>query len=269
MKRGLITAAVLVGLSGAAAAHEHETVCDLGNEENDRRTWGDLNNDHTGLIGFSYDHTEPERYVQFFYRWDPDDPESSCIDRTCQLYSSFSEPNGQGDGVWRRYSTSGSPIFQIDLQAHDVLQTDNWVCVVKDGRRLGHILTFSGLGQGTPPFPETPEPQVAYITAMPRALAGDDGTPDHWIRITNPDGKDITFTVTGRNDAGEEFGTYRRELPAYRSVKVLMRHVEAAFNVSDPEGWWTLEVKGSGPIRVRATMFRQGIRQFVPVDQPR
>ena len=103
---------------------------------------------------------------------------------------------------------------------------------------------------------------IAIVPAMPRALAGDEGTPDHWLRITNPGGEGITFTVTGRNDAGTEFGTYRRELPAYRSVKVLMRDVEAAFDVSEPEGWWTLTVTGSGTQYTSATM-KQGGRASV------
>ena len=140
----------------------------------------------------------------------------------------------------------------------------------------------------TPPEPETPEPpspppeppeppepspdegcdHVAIVPAMPRALAGDEGTPDHWLRITNPGGEGITFTVMGRNDAGTEFGTYRRELPAYRSVKVLMRDVEAAFDVSEPEGWWTLTVTGSGTQYTSATMKQGDARRFVPVVRP-
>ena len=61
---------------------------------------------------------------------------------------------------------------------------------------------------------------------MPKALAGDEDTADHWLRIANPGAASITFTVAGRNDAGTKGGTYRRELPAYRSVKVKMRDGE-------------------------------------------
>ena len=140
----------------------------------------------------------------------------------------------------------------------------------------------------TPPTPPEPEPEVpepdpppeapdhshpvcdhlAIVPAMPRALSGDEGTPDHWLRITNPGAEGITFTVTGRNDAGAEFGTYRRELPAYRSVKVLMRDIEAAFDVSEPEGWWTLTVTGSGTQYTSATMKQGDARRFVPVKVP-
>ena len=140
----------------------------------------------------------------------------------------------------------------------------------------------------TPPTPPEPEPEVpepdpepeapdhthpvcdhiAIVPAMPRALSGDEGTPDHWLRITNPGAEGITFTVTGRNDAGAEFGTYRRELPAYRSVKVLMRDIEAAFGVSAPEGWWTLTVTGSGTQYTSATMKQGDARRFVPVKVP-
>ena len=127
------------------------------------------------------------------------------------------------------------------------------------------------------PEPETPEPEacpaeprcdhLAIIPAMPKALPGDEGAADHWLRISNPGAASITFTVTGRNDAGTKGGTYRRELPAHRSVKVVMRDVEAAFDV-EAEGWWTLTVTGSGPLYASATMLNHGERRFVPVRTP-
>ena len=128
-----------------------------------------------------------------------------------------------------------------------------------------------------PPEPETPEPEacpaeprcdhLAIIPAMPKALPGDEDAGDHWLRISNPGAESITFTVTGRNEAGTKGETYRRELPAHRSVKVVMRDVEAAFDV-EPEGWWTLTVTGSGPLYASATMLNHGERRFVPVERP-
>ena len=102
---------------------------------------------------------------------------------------------------------------------------------------------------------------------MPKALPGDEDAADHWLRIANPGAASITFTVTGRNDAGTKGGTYRRELPAYRNVKVKMRDVESAFDV-EPEGWWTLTVTGSGPLYTSATMKQGDARRFVPVERP-
>ena len=129
-----------------------------------------------------------------------------------------------------------------------------------------------------PPEPETPEPEacpaeprcdhLAIVAAMPRGLPGDDDAADHWVRITNPGAASIRFTIEGRDDAGAKGGTYRRELPAYRSVKVKMRDIQAAFDVTDPEGWWTLTVAGSGPLYVRATMKQGDARRFVPVERP-
>ena len=130
-----------------------------------------------------------------------------------------------------------------------------------------------------PPEPETPEPEacpaeprcdhLAIIPAMPKALPGGEDAGDHWLRISNPGAASITFTVTGRNDAGTKGGTYRGELPAHRSVKVVMRDVEAAFDV-EAEGWWTLTVTvtGSGPLYASATMLNHGERRFVPVERP-
>ena len=128
------------------------------------------------------------------------------------------------------------------------------------------------------PEPEAPEPDhshpvqrcdhIAIVPGMPKAIAGDEGTPDHWLRIANPGAAGITFTVTGRDEAGAKGGTYRRELPAYRAVKVDMRDVEAAFDVSKPAGWWTLTVTGSGPLYVAATMRQGDARRFVPVERP-
>ena len=92
---------------------------------------------------------------------------------------------------------------------------------------------------------------------MPKALSGGEDAADHWIRISNPGAASISVTVDGRDRAGTKGGTYRRELPAYRSVRVNMRDVEAAFNVSNPAGWWTLTVAGTGPLYAAATM-RQG-----------
>ena len=128
------------------------------------------------------------------------------------------------------------------------------------------------------PEPETPEPEacpaeprcdhLAIVAAMPRALPGDEDAADHWVRITNPGAASIRFTIEGRDEAGAKGGTYRRELPAYRSVKVKMRDIQAAFDVTDPEGWWWLRVAGSGPIDVAATMKQGEARRFVPVKVP-
>jgi len=103
---------------------------------------------------------------------------------------------------------------------------------------------------------------------MPKALPGDEDAADHWVRITNPGAASIRFTIEGRDEAGAKGGTYRRELPAYRSVKVKMRDIQAAFDVTDPEGWWWLRVAGSGPIDVAATMKQGDARRFVPVKVP-
>ena len=103
---------------------------------------------------------------------------------------------------------------------------------------------------------------------MPQAFAGEEDAPDHWLRITNPGAEGITFTVTGRDDAGTKSGSYRRVLPAYRSVRVKMRDIEAAFDVTEPEGWWRLVVTGSGPLEVIATMRQGDERRFVPVRTP-
>ena len=109
---------------------------------------------------------------------------------------------------------------------------------------------------------------LAIVPAMPRALSGDEGSPDHWLRITNPGAASITFTITGRDEAGAKGGTYRRELPAYRGVRMNMRDVEAAFDMTDPEGWWTLTVTGSGPLEVVATMRQGDVRTPIPVVHP-
>ena len=103
---------------------------------------------------------------------------------------------------------------------------------------------------------------------MPRALSGDEGSPDHWLHVANPGEAGITFTITGRDMAGTKAGTYRRELPANRSVRVNMRDVEAAFDVSKPAGWWRMVVTGSGPLEVVATMRQGAERRFVPVRTP-
>ena len=129
------------------------------------------------------------------------------------------------------------------------------------------------------PEPETPDPEpeactaercdhIAIVPGMPPALTGEEDAPDHWLRIANPGAAGITFTVTGRDEAGTKAGTYRRELPAYRSVKVKMRDVEAAFDATEPEGWWTLTVTGSGPLYLTATMRQSDERRFVPVERP-
>ena len=132
----------------------------------------------------------------------------------------------------------------------------------------------------TPPDPEEPDPEepdhthpvercdhIAIVPAMPRALSGDEGSPDHWLHVANPGAAGITFTITGRDMAGTKAGTYRRELPANRSVRVNMRDVEPAFGV-EPEGWWRLVVTGSGPLEVVATMRQGAERRFVPVRTP-
>ena len=130
------------------------------------------------------------------------------------------------------------------------------------------------------PEPEVPDPEepdhthpvercdhIAIVPAMPRALSGDEGSPDHWLRISNPGAASITFTVTGLDEGGTKAGTYRRELPASRIVRVKMRDVEAAFDV-EPEGWWRLVVTGSGPLEVVATMRQGAERRFIPVRTP-
>ena len=63
-------------------------------------------------------------------------------------------------------------------------------------------------------------------------------------------------------------GTYRRELPAYRTARVKMRELEAAFDVAEPEGWWWLMVAATGPVDVVATMRQVDERRFVPVKVP-
>ena len=78
----------------------------------------------------------------------------------------------------------------------------------------------------------------------------------------------LTFTITGRDEAGAKGGTYRRELPAYRSVRVNMRDIEAAFDATKPEGWWTLTVQGSGPLYAFAWMLRGEQRIVLPVERP-
>ena len=125
-----------------------------------------------------------------------------------------------------------------------------------------------------PPDPEPPDPplaacddHIAIVPAMPAALAGGEDAADHTITITNPGAAGITFTVTGRDEAGTKGGTYRRELPASQSVKVKMRAIEAAFDV-EPEGWWTLTVAGSGPLYASATMKQGEARRPVPVERP-
>ena len=128
------------------------------------------------------------------------------------------------------------------------------------------------------PEPDTPEPDacpveprcdhIAIVPGMPRAMSGDEGTPDHWLRITNPYGEGINFVIEGRDEAGTKFGTYRRELPAYRSVRVKMRDVEAAFDATKPAGWWTLTVTGSGTLHVTATTKQGDVRIPLPVVRP-
>ena len=131
-----------------------------------------------------------------------------------------------------------------------------------------------------PPEPEEPDPEepdhthpvercdhIAIVPAMPRALSGDEGSPDHWLRISNLGAASITFAITGLDEGGTKAGTYRRELPASRIVRVKMRDVEAAFDV-EPEGWWRLVVTGSGPLEVVATMRQGAERRFVPVRTP-
>ena len=140
-------------------------------------------------------------------------------------------------------------------------------------------------GPEPPPEPEPPEPEtpsepepdhthpvercdhLAIVPAMPKALPGDEDAADHWLRISNLGAASITFAITGHDEAGTKGGTYRRELPASRSVKVKMRDVEAAFDV-EPEGWWTLTVTGSGPLYASATMKQGDARRFVPVERP-
>ena len=128
------------------------------------------------------------------------------------------------------------------------------------------------------PSPSNPEPtppteaascgHVAIVPTMPKALSGGEDAADHWLRISNPSAASISVTVDGRDRAGTKGGTYRRELPAYRSVRVNMRDVEAAFDVTDPEGWWTLTVAGSGPLYAAATMRQGAATRFIPVERP-
>ena len=141
------------------------------------------------------------------------------------------------------------------------------------------LLFVPGPAWGAPePEPETPEPEacpaepacdhIAIVPSMPRAMSGNEDAPDHWLRITNPHGESITVSVTGRDERGTESNTYRRELPAYRSVKVKMRDIEAAFDATEPEGWWTLTVTASGTVHV-VPMMRHGDTRFVlPVARP-
>ena len=109
---------------------------------------------------------------------------------------------------------------------------------------------------------------IAIVPGMPKAIAGDEGTPDHWLHVANPGAAGITFTITGRDMAGAKGGTYRRELPAYRSARVNMRDVEAAFDVSNPAGWWTLTVTGSGPLHVLPMMKHGEARVMLLVERP-
>ena len=130
------------------------------------------------------------------------------------------------------------------------------------------LLFMPGPAWGAPePEPDTPEPEacpaepacdhIAIVPSMPRAMSGNEDAPDHWLRITNPHGESITVSVTGRDERGTESSTYRRELPAYRSVKVKMRDIEAAFDATEPEGWWTLTVTAGGTVHV-VPMMRHG-----------
>ena len=132
-------------------------------------------------------------------------------------------------------------------------------------------------GTSDPETPSEPAPEacpvercdhLAIVPAMPRALSGDEGSPDHWLHVVNPGAAGIRFTIEGRDMAGTKAGTYRRELPAYRGVRVNMRDIETAFDVTDPEGWWRLVVTGSGPLEVVATMRQGDERRFVPVRTP-
>ena len=84
--------------------------------------------------------------------------------------------------------------------------------------------------------------RIAIVPAMPRAMSGGEDAPDHWMRITNRSDESVTVIVTGRDDAGTEFRAYRRDLPAYGSVRARMRDIEAALDAAKPEGWWTLTV---------------------------
>ena len=149
---------------------------------------------------------------------------------------------------------------------------------------FGFVGHAHGRLDGAPPEPETPTPPPSEPDPDPEApepghthpvqrcdhlaIAGDEDAPDHWLRITNPGAASIHFTIEGRDEAGAKGGTYRRELPAYRSVRVMMRDIEAAFDVTDPEGWWWLKVSGSGPIDVAATMKQGEARRFVTVKVP-
>ena len=128
------------------------------------------------------------------------------------------------------------------------------------------------------PEPDTPEPEacpadpacdhIAIVPSMPRAMSGNEDTRDHWLRITNPHGENITVSVTGRDERGTESNTYRRELPAYRSVKVKMRDIEAAFDATNPEGWWALTVTASGTVHVVPMMRHNDTRIVLPVARP-
>ena len=67
-----------------------------------------------------------------------------------------------------------------------------------------------------PPEPGIPEPEPqasdedapnlfdirvrAMVLAMPRAIAGDEDGPDHWLRVTNPGPKPVLIKVTGRDE---------------------------------------------------------------------
>ena len=141
------------------------------------------------------------------------------------------------------------------------------------------LLFVPGPAWGAPePEPDTPEPEacpaepacdhIAIVPSMPRAMSGNEDAPDHWLRITNPHGESITVSVTGRDEHGTKSGTYRRELPAYRSVKVKMRDIEAAFDATEPEGWWTLTVTAGGTVHVVPMMRHGDTRIVLPVARP-
>ena len=48
----------------------------------------------------------------------------------------------------------------------------------------------------------------------------------------------------------------------------MMRDIEAAFDVEEPEGWWTLTVTGTGTVHVVPMMKHGEARIVLPVVQP-
>ena len=194
---------------------------------------------HRAQLTFSVYQILPSMGMVFSHEMDGQSPET--------LSGSYTFP-GQRNGLYRIGVGHSAP-----------LSFGSW----KAEASCGHAPTTS-----TPPPAAAPGGHVAIVPSMPKALAGGEDAADHWLRISNPSAASISVTVDGRDRAGTKGGTYRRELPAYRSVRVNMRDIEAAFDVTDPEGWWTLTVAGTGPLYAVATMRQGAATRFIPVERP-